>query len=188
MKKQSGVTLIALVITIIILLLLSGVALLALTGEDNIIKNAQLAVGKYNDETNREKTVLNSIEGNIGLYANGIGTIPVGLGDSTLLFSGDIDVTGTVSYITTSESMKNFRYILVLGKIIKCDGAAVTDFQLESLLIPIDYWTASNICAISFQHTPYYRSGPIIVYHDETQIEYFLGEGTAYNLYIYGIK
>lgn len=41
MKNQKGITLIALVITIIVLLILAGVSIAMLTGENSIITNAQ---------------------------------------------------------------------------------------------------------------------------------------------------
>lgn len=43
MKKEEGITLIALVITIIILLILAGIAIAMLTGENRILKNASKA-------------------------------------------------------------------------------------------------------------------------------------------------
>ena len=43
MKKQNGITLIALVITIIVLLILAGIAIAMLTGDNGIITNAQKA-------------------------------------------------------------------------------------------------------------------------------------------------
>ena len=49
MKRENGITLIALVITIIVLLILAGVALATLTGQGNIIENSENAVGKYNN-------------------------------------------------------------------------------------------------------------------------------------------
>ena len=62
MKKINGITLIALVITIIVLLILAGVALATLTGQGNIIGNAENAVGKYNEEVSTEQKTLNAIE------------------------------------------------------------------------------------------------------------------------------
>ena len=61
MRKERGITLIALIITIIILLLLAGVALNALSGEYGILKEAQYAVDKYNEEVAEEQTILDSI-------------------------------------------------------------------------------------------------------------------------------
>ena len=63
MKKQNGVTLVALVITIIVLLILAGVAMSTLTGNDNIIKNAGTAVEKYNSQQEADEAVLNTIAG-----------------------------------------------------------------------------------------------------------------------------
>ena len=54
MTKERGITLVALVITIIILLILSVVALRAFTDEDNILDNAQSTVDKYNESVEEE--------------------------------------------------------------------------------------------------------------------------------------
>ena len=55
MKKRGtrGITLIALVVTIVVLLILAGTAIAMLTGDDGIIKNAQL--GKEDNDKGREK-------------------------------------------------------------------------------------------------------------------------------------
>ena len=55
--KNNGITLIALVITIIVLLILAGVTLrIALNG--GIINKSQTAVDKYTEESAREKLSL----------------------------------------------------------------------------------------------------------------------------------
>ena len=43
MKNNKGITLIALVVTIIVLLILAGVSIAMLSGDNGILKNAQLA-------------------------------------------------------------------------------------------------------------------------------------------------
>ena len=60
-RNERGITLVALVITIIILLILAGVAISTLTGKDNIIKNAGTAVGKYNEQNENEKEQMSII-------------------------------------------------------------------------------------------------------------------------------
>lgn len=55
MKKQEGITLIALVITIIVLLILAGVSITMLTGENGILNQTDYAkyatkIGEYNDK------------------------------------------------------------------------------------------------------------------------------------------
>ena len=71
MKEKNGITLIALVITIIVLLILAGVALATLTGQGNIISNAENAVGKYNNSVSSEQQLLNEIEKYFQNYLEG---------------------------------------------------------------------------------------------------------------------
>lgn len=67
LKKETGITLVALVITIIVLLILAGVAIATLSGRDNIISKAQKARDDYNTTSKEE-------EGKIGEYENAIKT------------------------------------------------------------------------------------------------------------------
>lgn len=61
MKKQKGITLIALIITIIILLILAGVVLNSIIGNGSIIGKSQEAVDKYNGAVTEEKEIINTI-------------------------------------------------------------------------------------------------------------------------------
>ena len=56
MKNQKGITLIALVVTIIVLLILAGISIAMLTGENGIIRNAQEAA-TYNAYAGAEEQV-----------------------------------------------------------------------------------------------------------------------------------
>ena len=71
LKRTNGITLIALIITIIVLLILAGVALATLTGQGNIIGNAENAVGKYNNSVDKEQELLNEIEKYLIEHTNG---------------------------------------------------------------------------------------------------------------------
>ena len=71
MKNKNGITLIALIITIIVLLILAGVALATLTGEGSIIENAENAVGQYNNSVIKEQQLLNEIEKYFQNYLEG---------------------------------------------------------------------------------------------------------------------
>ncbi|MBQ9298599.1 MAG: hypothetical protein IJ223_06220 [Clostridia bacterium] len=66
--NQKGITLIALVITIIVLLILAGVALATLTGNSSIIDNANYAVEEYNSSANADQEVLNQVENLFAKY------------------------------------------------------------------------------------------------------------------------
>ena len=60
-RKEKGITLIALVITIIVLLILAGVAINAMIGEGSIIENANKAVSEYNNSVSNTQELLNEI-------------------------------------------------------------------------------------------------------------------------------
>lgn len=76
MYKKSGITLIALVITIVILLILAGVSIAILTGDNVILTKAKLAeeltVKKQEEENNilKQYESLLEIEGNKELPNN----------------------------------------------------------------------------------------------------------------------
>ena len=73
--EERGITLIALVITIIVLLILAGVALSALTGDSGILNNAESAKGSTNLANAKEQVAL-AVQGALTRgYAEGIGVI-----------------------------------------------------------------------------------------------------------------
>ena len=62
LKSNKAITLIALIITIIILLILAGVSLSIVLGENGLINKAQSSVNKYKESSENEQKLLNSIE------------------------------------------------------------------------------------------------------------------------------
>ena len=62
MKKNKGITLIALVITIIVLLILAGVAIAMLSGENGILKKAAESKTKTEQAQKEEETRLTDME------------------------------------------------------------------------------------------------------------------------------
>jgi len=58
MKKENGITLIALVITIIVLIILAGVSINLVLGDNGIITKAKWAKKTYGEEAVREKVTL----------------------------------------------------------------------------------------------------------------------------------
>lgn len=70
-KANKGITLVALIITIIVLLILAGVSItFALQG--NLINNAQTAVNEYNNAATNEAELLNFINQTIDNKINEI--------------------------------------------------------------------------------------------------------------------
>ena len=70
MNKQKGITLIALVITIIILLILAGISIAMLTGENGILKKAQLAKEITDQKQEEENDILKQYEDLLGIEGN----------------------------------------------------------------------------------------------------------------------
>lgn len=61
LKKEKGITLIALVVTIIILLILAGVVLQTVTGDNGLISKAKQAVSKYKESESKEQYSLQNV-------------------------------------------------------------------------------------------------------------------------------
>ena len=59
-KKESGITLVALVVTIIVLLILAGVAISLTIGENGILTRAQNATKKWDEAEAQEETEMNT--------------------------------------------------------------------------------------------------------------------------------
>ncbi len=62
LKKKAGITLIALVLTIIVLLILAGVSIATLTGENGILTRASKAEEKTEEATEEEQRKLAMLE------------------------------------------------------------------------------------------------------------------------------
>lgn len=59
LRKTNGITLVALIITIVVLVILAGVSISTLVGNGGIIKNANKTVGMYNNKSKEEQNLLN---------------------------------------------------------------------------------------------------------------------------------
>ena len=69
-RRNKGITLIALVITIIILLILAGISIAQLTG-NGLFENAKLAKEKSDNVQQKENDTLSDYENKIGEYIDG---------------------------------------------------------------------------------------------------------------------
>lgn len=59
-KNQKGITLVALVITIIVLLILAGVAITLAVNQGDLFNHANNAVTEWNNKVNQEGEVINN--------------------------------------------------------------------------------------------------------------------------------
>ena len=67
-KKETGITLIALVITVIVLLILAGVTIAALSGDNGILTRAKEAKEKTKQAQEDESKTLSNMENMLGIY------------------------------------------------------------------------------------------------------------------------
>ena len=70
-KRNNGITLIALVVTIIVLLILAGVSIAMLTGENGILTQARNAKDRTEEARVDEENRISDYEDYISQYANG---------------------------------------------------------------------------------------------------------------------
>ena len=88
LKSKKGITLIALIITIIVLIILAGISIAVLTGEDGLITKTKAARQNMENATIEEQTKLNTLYAEMDLQlttgsANNSGT-PVNQGGTSL--------------------------------------------------------------------------------------------------------
>lgn len=69
-KNQKGITLIALVVTIVVLLILAGISINIMVGEDGIIGKASKAKNKTSEALQNELSGLNSLEDILNDYSD----------------------------------------------------------------------------------------------------------------------
>ena len=72
LKGQKGITLIALVITIIVLLILAGVTISLTIGERGIFKTAQGAGKNFTNAARKEETGLNKLDSDINAIVKNV--------------------------------------------------------------------------------------------------------------------
>ena len=68
LKADKGITLVALIITIIVLLILAGVSISMVLGDNGLINKAQNSVNTYDNSAVKENVMLNSIENKFEQY------------------------------------------------------------------------------------------------------------------------
>ena len=114
-KKNKGITLVALVITIIILLILSGISISALTNQ-GLFKNAKLAKEKAEKEQKKETSLLDQYESELNKYVeNGRwdGTVnkpELMTGMSAIKFTDPTDSAEGAVVDTTSSDAEWYSY------------------------------------------------------------------------------
>ena len=130
-RKEQGITLIALVITIIVLLILAGVSIAMLTGENGILSQAQRAKSETENAQAEEENILSNYESVLNSYSGENTEFIDDLGNKVVVPAGfkvvnpednveDGIVIEDVTHVATAGSQ--FVWIPVGENIKKSDG------------------------------------------------------------------
>ena len=130
LKENKGITLIALVITIIVLLILAGVSIAMLTGNNGILTQAQNAKNRTEEAQVEEENRLNEYNNIINNYVNG-GTTETPTTGSTLG-----TVTGNEESNTTVQDSLGNKVVVPAGfKVYIPEGTSLEDYNVENGII-----------------------------------------------------
>ncbi len=134
LKQEKGITLIALVITIVVLLILAGVTIAMLTGENGILGKATTAKNK-NDEAIVEEKIKLSV-----MYArmNTNGDTDINLGELkkelNKNFNNDVDIQGEENTLPWRVTNNGYMFeITENGEVKKVNGIALDKNLIEVL-------------------------------------------------------
>ena len=138
-RKEEGITLIALVITIIVLLILAGVSIAMLTGQNGILTQAQNAKNRTEEAQGEEENKLNEYNNIINNYVNGGTTASVQPGKT-------VEATVKNNYTDTEGNQATVPAGFVVSKIEEeqniSSGLVIYDIP-EDELESVD-WEAQN--------------------------------------------
>ena len=116
-KKQNGITLIALVVTIIVLIILAGVSIAMLVGDNGIITQAQRAAQETEQAQRDEEAGLSSLEtaiqealGNVYNEEKGVNAPKLAEGMTPIKFTEPTDTEKGTVVETTSEDADWYDY------------------------------------------------------------------------------
>ncbi len=124
-KRNCGITLIALVITIIVLLILAGVSISMLTGENGILQRAADARLKSEESTIEEDVMLEYANSLIKKQQDDSIDIPTILAEALQSQDPDATVDGTENNMEVYY--KNYRFTFVNGEITQSEKAPIIE-------------------------------------------------------------
>lgn len=151
LKENKGITTIALVITIIILLILAGITILTLTGENGIIKKAIISREKTYEAQEDEKEKIATLEENIDELSSTKKTY-----SETILFEGE---TLTCTTYDLKEDISNYNYLYIQYE--QMQNGVATNSSKSAEIIKVSNITKDN--SRDLMHVAWYTDR--IMYH-----------------------
>ena len=171
MKRNNGITLIALIITIIVLLILASITLTFVLGDNGIVAKAKLAKEKTNEAIQDEQNKLESLEESIQIgnrYTS----------ETWELLTTSSDTSWTEYNV---NNLSNYKFVaLVVYLNSDSSLSASKQFACCSDVYPISVFKNANIVS------EYYGTAGYCAYINDTTIKIFNYAATKTELY--GIK
>ena len=188
MKKNKGITLVALVVTIVVLLILAGVSINLVLGDNGIVKKAQDAktktAGDQENMLNGMNQLADEIDNLTGGNGGGSGTkVPAEETAETAPYFPDNTFTkkeGTIDTGLVIQDASGNEYVWVVVPKSLYNNTAYNSNNAKKPSSSTDY---ANIEYCLQQYTATYRNGTSysdVYYADNKNVDWFADE-TAYN-------
>ena len=137
-KQEKGITLIALIVTIVVLLILAGVSVNAIFSDNGIIARAQNAQNKMNEAQQNDLTEINNLNNWIDQQTN------TSKPSKTLTFSlnlSEIKLSSGGSLEWSISGIENISQVTILYKLASSDDSTyVTDYTGTEVSGTIFVW------------------------------------------------
>ena len=137
---NKGITLIALVITIIVLLILAGVSIAVLTGEDGILAKAKLAKERSEQAEQEENDILKQYEELLGTYGKELPENTLDTEAGTIVRMPNKWYTTTPNEVETSEGN-----VVIPSKRI-ANVYATSDGKGNTIPVPYGFYYIFHFC------------------------------------------
>lgn len=135
LKEKRGITLIALVITIIVLLILAGVSISMLTGENGILTQAQRAKNETENAAQNEAAILDDYNNKLNNWING-GTVSIPEG---------LEIGSTVHYDPNGTYTADSNGVNPLSETYSGSSRNPTQLDSSTSEFNIDTWKVFDI-------------------------------------------
>ena len=124
-KQNKAITLISLIVTVVVLLILAGVSINFMFGQEGIFSRTQYAIQKYKNQQNEEETQIAKYENIIKQY-EAITSNREGTSRKVSLWKGNSNTTPEIKLL---ETWDNFDFLL-----FRCMSTSNQDNQTEYII------------------------------------------------------
>lgn len=188
MKNNKGITLIALIVTIIILLIIAGVSIAFLSSDNGILNKAKIAKEESNSGDIEEQNRLGTYNDMVDDYTTRAGTVTLSQEEynsilsrlsaletqktEKVLWEGSAQSNGTYMFPIATDDISNYKYILI-------EYTQIEHYK-QSLLLQTEFITKGRGYDVGiFGHASRYTSMYFI--NNGFVIDYMFADGGYYN-------